>query len=67
MKPDCLRVRPAVLAAFSVRCLSVVQLHERIRRRQRKIRSCQCQRFVNTRARIPEGGQQHLAVKVGGA
>ena len=41
------------------------QLHERIRRRQRKIPPGQRQRFVNARAGVPQRRQQHLAVQIG--
>ena len=42
------------------------QLHERIRRRQRKIPPGQRQRqlLVDARAGVPESCQQHLAVKI---
>ncbi|SWC09637.1 Uncharacterised protein [Klebsiella pneumoniae] len=41
------------------------QLHERVGRRQRKITPGQRQRFVNSGAGVPQGGQQHLAVQIG--
>ena len=40
------------------------QLHERIRRHQRKIPPGQRERFINARAGVPQRRQQHLAVKI---
>ena len=41
------------------------QLHERVGRGQGKITPGQGQCFVNTGAGVPQGGQQHLTVKIG--